>query len=277
VNRQLGALTFDGSGPTPTLWAATYDDNPPVLYQIDIASGEVLRAINALPVHPDDPYPTEIDGLAFDPEDGSLFYSTDLGLQVFNVTAANVPGCTGAPAVQTSRGFYFVEGDMAGHAFDGTFLYTSQPADGFSGTANSNPPPQILRTLTDSPTIYLNFQTITLEDPPNDPVLFHGEGLAFDDVTFFPDCAIWANGSDEPHLIGAFRVPCPCPVACPADFNGDCTVNTVDFLELLQNWGLCPPPPCPWDIDGNGEVNTVDFLALLQSWGNCPVPCNPSG
>jgi polymorphic membrane protein len=270
VGRQLGALSFDGTGPLPTLWAATYDDDPPVLYQIAIASGEVLRAIHTLPFNTSDPDQTAIDGLAFDPEDGSLFYSMDLGFQVFNVTAAEGAGCMGAPAVQhPNRGYYFAEGDMAGHAFDGTFLYVCQPLD--PGGDNSNqPPPQILRTMTDSPTICLNFQSIGLGNVP-----FHGEGLAFDDVTFAPDCAIWVNGADETHYIAAFRVPCPCPGACPADLDGDGFVGILDFLGLLASWGPCPPP-CPADFDGDGTVGILDFLALLAGWGACPPPpCNP--
>jgi hypothetical protein len=103
------------------------------------------------------------------------------------------------------------------------------------------------------------------------------EDLDFDSVTFSPRCVVWAMGPGEGVIssIAAFQVPCPCPAACPADFDGNCVVDTVDFLALLQHWGLCPPAPCPWDIDGNGVVDTVDFLALLQSWGACPVPCNP--
>jgi hypothetical protein len=38
----------------------------------------------------------------------------------------------------------------------------------------------------------------------------------------------------------------------------------------------CPPPDmdlCPWDCgDGNGTVDAVDFLALLGNWGACPPP-----
>ena len=28
-----------------------------------------------------------------------------------------------------------------------------------------------------------------------------------------------------------------CPPTCAGDLNGDCTVDTVDFLILLANWG----------------------------------------
>ncbi len=56
-----------------------------------------------------------------------------------------------------------------------------------------------------------------------------------------------------------------CPWDCGAP-NG--IVDTVDFLALLQVWGLSGGNgPC--DFDNNGIVDTVDFLALLQHWGPC--------
>ncbi len=52
------------------------------------------------------------------------------------------------------------------------------------------------------------------------------------------------------------------------DLNGDGVVNTVDFLALLQAWGLCPAPPvpCAADLDGDNDVGITDFLLLLQNW-----------
>ncbi len=54
-------------------------------------------------------------------------------------------------------------------------------------------------------------------------------------------------------------------VPCPADLSGNGTVDTVDFLALLQAWG-----GPGGDLNCDGTTNTVDFLALLQSWGKCP-------
>jgi hypothetical protein len=53
--------------------------------------------------------------------------------------------------------------------------------------------------------------------------------------------------------------------ACPADLNGDGTVNTSDLLILLGCWGLS----CG-DIDGDGDTDAADLLALLAAWGDCP-------
>ena len=46
--------------------------------------------------------------------------------------------------------------------------------------------------------------------------------------------------------------------------NGDLTVDIVDFLTLLFQWG--GPGTC--DFDGGG-VGITDFLTLLGAWGPC--------
>ncbi len=56
--------------------------------------------------------------------------------------------------------------------------------------------------------------------------------------------------------------------AAPGDLDGDCTVDIVDLLRLLADWGPCPDPPgaCPGDLDGDGSVAITDLLALLATW-----------
>ena len=59
-------------------------------------------------------------------------------------------------------------------------------------------------------------------------------------------------------------------VFVPGDLDGDGVVDIVDFLALLQQWGLCPapcPPSCPADLDGDCAVGIADFLLLLANWG----------
>ena len=41
--------------------------------------------------------------------------------------------------------------------------------------------------------------------------------------------AVWGTCAD-----------CQTPFACPADVNGDCEVDVVDFLAILSAWGPCP-------------------------------------
>ncbi len=94
--------------------------------------------------------------------------------------------------------------------------------------------------------------TTTLNvDPANDPT---------------PDPADLLNTAMI--LRGQAVVPAPpCPWDCAQPPNG--VIDTVDFLALLQSWGvLGGNGPC--DFDSDGVINTVDFLALLQHWGPCP-------
>ena len=266
-NRQIGALAFDDTGPIPTLWAATFDLSLPVIYQLDIATGEVLQSIDSLPFNPDDFIVTAIDGLAFDPRDNSLFYSLDRGVEVFNIIATGGSDCNPEPAQQNQeKGFIFPEGDVSGHAFDGMFLYIGQPDD-ISGAPNEFPPPQIFRTYTDSPEFLLHFQPLRMGGGQ-----FLAEDLAFDNVTFAPKCVVWGNDAAEfSNRIAAFEVPCQCADPCPADLDGDCVVGVKDLLILLGAWGTNPGHPA--DFDDSGAVGVKDLLFLLGAWGPCP--CAP--
>ena len=54
---------------------------------------------------------------------------------------------------------------------------------------------------------------------------------------------------------------------CPADVNGDQTVDVLDLLAVLAAWGATSGPE---DINGDGIVNVLDLLELLANWGPCP-------
>ena len=56
-----------------------------------------------------------------------------------------------------------------------------------------------------------------------------------------------------------------CGGVIPGDVNGDGVVDILDLLQLLGDWGACPPP-CPSDIDGSGTVDILDLLDLLANW-----------
>ena len=54
---------------------------------------------------------------------------------------------------------------------------------------------------------------------------------------------------------------------CVADFNGDGSVNTQDFIAFLNAWVVKDPSA---DINGDGTVNTSDVVAFLNLWaGGC--------
>jgi hydroxyacylglutathione hydrolase len=59
--------------------------------------------------------------------------------------------------------------------------------------------------------------------------------------------------------------------ACPADINTDGTVNVIDLLSIINNWG--PNPGHPADINDDGVVNVADLLIVISAWGQaCTIP-----
>lgn len=56
---------------------------------------------------------------------------------------------------------------------------------------------------------------------------------------------------------------------CPGDINDDGTVDGLDLLILLGEWGECPGD-CSADLNGDGAVDGLDLLIFLSSWGECP-------
>ena len=49
--------------------------------------------------------------------------------------------------------------------------------------------------------------------------------------------------------------------------------GSVNGFQLVSGAG----EPCPWDLDGSGTVNILDLLALLADWGNVGVPADFDG
>lgn len=50
---------------------------------------------------------------------------------------------------------------------------------------------------------------------------------------------------------------------CPADFNNDGIVNTLDFIAYLNAYNVGDPRA---DMNGDGVVNTLDFIAFLNAY-----------
>jgi probable HAF family extracellular repeat protein len=55
----------------------------------------------------------------------------------------------------------------------------------------------------------------------------------------------------------------PLETGCPADFNGDGAVNTLDVLAFLNAFSVGDSDA---DFNGDAEVNTLDVLAFLNQW-----------
>ncbi len=77
-----------------------------------------------------------------------------------------------------------------------------------------------------------------------------------------PNDSVTEAGLDEFVLSTSECVSAP---ACPADLNGDGTVNAGDLAGLLSAWG-----GAKYDLDGDGVVAAGDLAVMLSSWGSCP-------
>lgn len=65
-----------------------------------------------------------------------------------------------------------------------------------------------------------------------------------------------------PYLANGAPCDIECP-SCPADFNGDGEVNTLDFIAYLNAFSA---GDLAADFNGDGSVNTLDFLAFLNAF-----------
>lgn len=78
------------------------------------------------------------------------------------------------------------------------------------------------------------------------------------------------GGTYQGDAVACADVSCGTP--CPADINGDNTVNVSDLLAVINGWGACPapcPPYCPADVNDDCAVNVTDLLAVINAWGPC--------
>jgi polyhydroxybutyrate depolymerase len=74
--------------------------------------------------------------------------------------------------------------------------------------------------------------------------------------------------SDAARLVIEYFLAHPKPAVCPADLDGNGTVDTGDILTVLAAWGPCKGA-CQEDLDGSGAVDVGDLLVVLASWGPC--------
>jgi hypothetical protein len=57
-----------------------------------------------------------------------------------------------------------------------------------------------------------------------------------------------------------------CGVTCPADVDGNGSVDVSDILAIVGAWGSNDPAA---DVNGDGTVNVSDILEVVSSWGPC--------
>jgi len=53
---------------------------------------------------------------------------------------------------------------------------------------------------------------------------------------------------------------------CPADLDGNGSVDGADLTAILNAWGSANPTA---DIDASGTVDAADLAAALGAWGPC--------
>lgn len=68
-------------------------------------------------------------------------------------------------------------------------------------------------------------------------------------------------------VVGGFWAGGAMASSCPADLNGDGTVDAADLATMLGAWG--PNPGSPADLNDDGVVNAADLATLLGAWGLC--------
>ena len=81
----------------------------------------------------------------------------------------------------------------------------------------------------------------------------------------------WEIGTYDPDDENAADTPGgenpACQSDCPADINGDGSVNVTDLLIVLDQWGNTDSPA---DVNSDGTVDVNDLLMLIGAWGQCP-------
>jgi hypothetical protein len=87
----------------------------------------------------------------------------------------------------------------------------------------------------------------------------------FVDIASMPDTGVPVLPGGTVVDMGAFEVQ-PLPL-CPADVNGDGSVNITDLLAVIASWGAAGGNPA--DVNGDGTVNIADLLGVIAAWGAC--------
>jgi hypothetical protein len=57
---------------------------------------------------------------------------------------------------------------------------------------------------------------------------------------------------------------------CPADIDGNASVDVDDLMAVILSWGCTDPPgPCPADVNEDGTVDVDDLILVILAWGPC--------
>ena len=61
-----------------------------------------------------------------------------------------------------------------------------------------------------------------------------------------------------------------CALPLTGDLNDDGSVDLIDLLEVIANWGSCTgcPPACAGDANDDCLVDLDDLLLVIANWGS---------
>jgi len=86
-----------------------------------------------------------------------------------------------------------------------------------------------------------------------------------DELGLSPSCGI---AGCLPYHISQFFLMANGAPECPADLDGNRTIDAADLALLLLEFGSCAS--CPADLDGDASIDTADLSLLLLEFGDCP-------
>jgi hypothetical protein len=145
-------------------------------------------------------------------------------------------------------------------------------SDALSGGTTAEIDPFVIEVSSNGGTSWVKVEDIRLSPTPNAwvPVninlanyfgTFTSQMRVRFSVSDSPDNSITEAGVDEFRVTASY-----CANPCPADLDGDGSVNGADLGQLLSAWGSSGPG----DLDGDGSVTGADLGQLLAAWGSCP-------
>ena len=94
-----------------------------------------------------------------------------------------------------------------------------------------------------------------------------GSGLGYPDALRRTGCVAVDGRDDANDVYGQNVNPDGSLGRPPGDVTGDGFVGFDDLVQVLADFGPCPPMgDCPADLDGDGVVGFPDLLGVLSNW-----------
>lgn len=237
-----GGLAWDTT--TGHLWVATMidvdaftNDNAPgmgEIFEIDPEAGVILSSFPTFEFTAMDGEPMSgvIDGLAYDSQNDTLWFSPWESLHVYEVAKDG--------ALRSSFALPFPEEIWnAGIAFDGNHLWLS------------------LRTGGMVRDVFPGFAEIAMAEFTREGELLRGflsesdpiaaEDLAYDAVSFAPACVVWVASLEAP--LQALEIPCPLQLQATASPGDVLSVEKEILLDPLATGGILDPTvTVSWEV-----------------------------